>query len=145
MGSNQACGIRIHLHHHLTASMDFTNEPRHDVAADIVVHDEHPWNAEPPVSVLIKHNITPIELVYARNHCEHSCFGSQVHSLIPPSGPVKALDASTFKVKVDGLVNQTREFTLEELKRAFPKHEVVAVLQVHTKVSLPCWYQLMVS
>ena len=112
-------------------------------AVNIIVHDEHPWNAEPPLSLLIKHNITPIELVYARNHCEHSCIRSRVPNFIPPSGPVKALDA--VKIKIDGLVNQTREFTLEELKRAFPKHEVVAVLQVHIKVSLPCWYQLMVS
>lgn len=31
---------------------------------------ETPYNAEPQLTELIKHKITPLELVYARNHCE---------------------------------------------------------------------------
>lgn len=57
------------------------------------------------------------------------------------AGPVKELDASTFKVKVGGLVERTREYTLEELKRAFPKREIVAALQVGRCITVtsPCF------
>lgn len=49
--------------------MDFENEADHTAASDAVVHTERPWNAEPHVSTLINYPITPIELVYSRNHC----------------------------------------------------------------------------
>jgi hypothetical protein len=36
----------------------------------LIVHQEQPLNAEPPLTELIEHSITPQELVYARNHCK---------------------------------------------------------------------------
>ena len=36
----------------------------------LIVHQEEPLNAEPPITELVEHPITPEDLVYARNHCE---------------------------------------------------------------------------
>ncbi|GJE99903.1 molybdopterin binding oxidoreductase-like protein [Phanerochaete sordida] len=77
-----------------------------------IVHQRSPLNAEPPLQELVAHPLTPEELVYARNH-----------------GPIEHLDAATFKLKVDGLVEREAEYTLEEIQNAFPKAEVVAALQ----------------
>lgn len=45
-------------------------------------------------------------------------------------GPIARLDAATFKVKVDGLVQHVSEYALADLQTTFPKVEVVAALQV---------------
>lgn len=56
----------------------------------LIVHQEQPLNAEPPLEQLIAHPITPEELVYARNHCALSF----------------VLDSSS--VEVDGQVQSRR-------------------------------------
>ncbi|KAI0805951.1 Oxidoreductase, molybdopterin-binding domain-containing protein [Irpex lacteus] len=78
----------------------------------VIVHDEKPYNAEPPLETLVQHHITPVDLVYARNH-----------------GPIERLDGATFKLKVDGLIREESLYTLEDLRNTFPKVEVVAALQ----------------
>lgn len=51
-------------------------------------------------------------------------------------GPIKVLDADTFKLSIDGAVEKRIEYTLSDFKRAFPSRvEVVAALQVHHLVS----------
>lgn len=50
-------------------------------------------------------------------------------------GPIKALDADTFRLSIDGAVDKRMEYTLPDFKRAFPSRvEVVAALQVHCLV-----------
>ncbi|KAH8100028.1 Oxidoreductase, molybdopterin-binding domain-containing protein [Cristinia sonorae] len=85
----------------------------HELALN--VKSEQPWNAQPAVEELIKHPLTPEDLMYCRNHC-----------------PVKSIDASTFTIRVDGsdgLIQRTLEYTLSELKSEFEKVELVAALQ----------------
>ncbi|TFY64121.1 hypothetical protein EVJ58_g2829 [Rhodofomes roseus] len=91
--------------------MNFSQEPKHSDK----LHElgAQPYNAEPDIAELVQHPYTPDELVYSRNHC-----------------PIRALDAATFSVKVDGRVRHERTFTLNDLKRDFRRKEVVAALQV---------------
>ncbi|EKM58405.1 uncharacterized protein PHACADRAFT_252697 [Phanerochaete carnosa HHB-10118-sp] len=77
----------------------------------LIVLKEWPFNAEPPLKQLIEHPITPVDLVYARNH-----------------GPIEHLIAQKFKVKVDGLVEHEAEYTLADIQKKFPKVEVVAAM-----------------
>ncbi|EED84273.1 predicted protein [Postia placenta Mad-698-R] len=90
--------------------MDFSREPAH--SDQLQVRKAHPWNAEPDVATLVEHPLTPEHLVYCRNHC-----------------PVEALDGSTFKITIDGLVQHAQAYTLADLAAQFPKKEIVAALQ----------------
>ncbi|KAH9928258.1 Oxidoreductase, molybdopterin-binding domain-containing protein [Fomitopsis serialis] len=90
--------------------MDFSREPEHSDKLHVL--GVQPWNAEPDIAELVRHPYTPEQLVYSRNHC-----------------PIRALDAATFSVKVNGLVKHERAFTLDDLKREFQRKEVVAALQ----------------
>ncbi|MFJ2032968.1 sulfite oxidase [Streptosporangium sp. NPDC087985] len=78
----------------------------------MVVHEEEPFNAEPPPGALADQLITPLEAFYSRNH-----------------GPVPHLDAATWRLVVDGLVTQRLQLSLQELRGRFPEREVVATLQ----------------
>lgn len=61
--------------------MEFKKEPPHTIADDVIVHDDKPWNAETELATLVQHDITPVELIYGRNHgaCLFFYFGH--HSL----------------------------------------------------------------
>jgi hypothetical protein len=48
--------------------MDFNKEPPHTVADNTIVHDDKPWNAETELAALVQHDITPVKLIYGRNH-----------------------------------------------------------------------------
>lgn len=50
-----------HIH-----NMDFSSEPAH--SDKLNVKEEKPWNAEPYLEELIKHPLTPEDLMYCRNH-----------------------------------------------------------------------------
>ncbi|TFK50008.1 molybdopterin binding oxidoreductase [Heliocybe sulcata] len=78
----------------------------------LTVLQEQPYNAEPDTAALIAHPYTPDELIYCRNH-----------------SPIKSLDAAAFTVSIGGIVQNALQFKLEELKRIFPRVEVVAALQ----------------
>ena len=58
----------------------------------------HPFNAEPPLSELIKSHITPNELHYVRNH-----------------GSVPRLSWTDHRLSIDGLINSPRQYTMDEL------------------------------
>ncbi|TCD70240.1 hypothetical protein EIP91_004421 [Steccherinum ochraceum] len=93
--------------------MDFSNEPAHSEKLNI--KGEHPFNAEPQLAELVKHPLTPEELMYCRSHC-----------------PVKTVDPASFKVTIDGpggLTEKTLSYTLADLQSEFQKVEVVAALQ----------------
>jgi sulfite oxidase len=79
---------------------------------NLIVHTTNPQNAEPPISLLRKHFITPVELFYIRNH-----------------GEVPQIDANEYRLRINGLVERELEFSLEMLKRDFGKHTVMATVQ----------------
>ena len=79
---------------------------------DMVVHEQEPYNAEPPRSALAGQPITAIEAFYSRNH-----------------GVMPTTDPDTWRLTVDGLVEHTLSLSLEDLRRRFERHEVVATLQ----------------
>ncbi|HKR03922.1 MAG TPA: molybdopterin-dependent oxidoreductase [Bacteroidia bacterium] len=79
---------------------------------NLIVHTTTPVNAEPPIDKLRENFITPQELFYIRNH-----------------GEVPDIDINTFRLKVNGLVENELELSLEKLKNDFPKHSVMATLQ----------------
>jgi len=71
--------------------------PRHP--ALIRLTGVHPFNAEPPTELLLEQGlITPNSLHYVRNH-----------------GAVPKLKWETHKLKISGLVDNPREFTMDEL------------------------------
>ncbi|KAG2018151.1 sulfite oxidase [Coprinopsis cinerea AmutBmut pab1-1] len=90
--------------------MDYTNEPPH--SSLLTIQAKEPFNAEPSAAALVEFPITPEDLVYCRNH-----------------GPVRVFDEETYRVQVGGCVKSGRSWTVRELKGAFGKREVVAVLQ----------------
>jgi len=80
--------------------------------ADLIVHGDDPINAEPPRAALADEPVTSLDAFYVRNH-----------------GPVPALDPSSWRLRVDGLVERVLELSLEELRSRFAHHELVATLQ----------------
>jgi sulfite oxidase len=78
---------------------------------DMIVHDEEPFNAEPPPGALAGRPLTPIDAFYSRNH-----------------GPFPDLDPARWRLRVDGLVERELELTLVELQQRFePRTEVVTL------------------
>lgn len=80
-------------------------------ALDLLVRKESPFNAEPPLARLVESWITPVERLYVRNHA-----------------PAPTLDPGTWSLEVDGLVERTVSFDLDEL-RGLPQIEVTATMQ----------------
>lgn len=71
----------------------------------------HPMNAEPPLHTLVKKGlITPTYLHYVRNH-----------------GEVPKIDSTSYKISISGLVDKSREFTLDELRK-FPSINIPVTL-----------------
>lgn len=80
--------------------------------ADMLVHENEPINAEPPRAALAGSDLTALDTFYVRNH-----------------GPVPELDASSWTLRVDGLVEHQLELSLGELQERFDARDVVATLQ----------------
>jgi sulfite oxidase len=83
-----------------------------DKRDDMIVHSEEPLNAEPTRAALAEADLTGVDTFYVRNH-----------------GPVPELDPSTWRLRVDGLVDVALELSLDALRERFAQHEVTAVLQ----------------
>ena len=79
----------------------------------LIPSSERPYNAEPPVSMLVQDFITPNELFFVRNHL-----------------PVPEIDMKKFKLglAVDG-TKKENHLTLDALKRKFPKKTVTTTVQ----------------
>jgi len=77
----------------------------------LIVHDSDPPNAEPPLALLGREFLTPCELFYVRSH-----------------GTVPEVDASQWRLAVDGLVNHELSLSLPELRERFPRRTVTAAL-----------------
>jgi sulfite oxidase len=80
--------------------------------ADLVVHEESPFNAETPRVALAEGPLTATDAFYVRGH-----------------GPVPELDPAAWRLRVHGLVERELELSLATLREAFPKREEVATLQ----------------
>ncbi len=78
---------------------------------DMVVHESEPYNAEPPRSGLLG-ALTEESSFYSRNH-----------------GPIPQLDAATWRLTVDGLVDHELVLSLIELREQFAERSLVATLQ----------------
>jgi len=87
----------------------YAHEPkRHPV---LKIHSQKPFNAEPPLTLLVDNFITPTELFYVRNHL-----------------PVPEVDnAHQLEVAIFG--NDRLILNVEDLKTKYPQHTVTAVLQ----------------
>jgi sulfite oxidase len=79
---------------------------------DMVVHGKEPFNAEPPPAALAGQPLTPVEAFYSRNH-----------------GPCPDLDPATWRLGVDGLVDQELVLSLAELRQRFRPRTEVATLE----------------
>ncbi len=79
---------------------------------DMVVHEQDPYNAEPPPSALAGHPLTPLDAFYSRNH-----------------GPIQELDAAAWRLTVDGLVERPLELTLAALQAAGEVRTLAVTLQ----------------
>jgi sulfite oxidase len=78
---------------------------------DLIVHTEDPFNGGPPPARMIESYITPNNLFYVRNH-----------------GNVPDMDATTYRLRVDGLVRQPLFLSLEDLGQ-FETQTLVTTLQ----------------
>ncbi|MBO1756351.1 sulfite oxidase [Allobranchiibius sp. CTAmp26] len=79
--------------------------------SDMIVHEQDPYNAEPPRSGLAE-AITPQNSFYVRNH-----------------GPVPEPDLAGWRLSVGGMVERALEISLTDLQRRWPQHSVVATMQ----------------
>jgi sulfite oxidase len=78
---------------------------------DMVVHDREPFNAEPPPAALAGRPVTSVDVFFSRNHAP-----------IPDAHP------ATWLLRVDGLVDRARQYSLAELQRLFSPRTEVATL-----------------
>ena len=79
---------------------------------DMIVHENEPFNAEPPPQAMADQDITPVDTFYSRNHA-----------------PIPQIDAASWTLRVDGMVRRSATFSLDELQRLFPAHTETATLQ----------------
>jgi sulfite oxidase len=78
---------------------------------DLVVHTQEPFNAETCLASLTD-AVTPTDAFYVRGH-----------------GPVPEIDADSWRLRVDGLVERELSLSLETLREAFRERSVTATLQ----------------
>lgn len=77
-----------------------------------IVHEDEPFNSEPPLGLLRRDFLTPGDLFYSRNHAP----------------VVPEVDPESYRLAVTGLIGETLDLSLDDL-RSFDKSEVTAVLQ----------------
>jgi sulfite oxidase len=80
--------------------------------ADLIVHEEEPFNAETGPAALAEGPLTAIDAFYVRGH-----------------GPVPEVDPSTWRLRVDGFVERELDLSLTTLREAFRERTLTATLQ----------------
>ena len=85
---------------------------RYGKRADLIVHEEEPFNAETCPAALAEGAVTATDAFYVRGH-----------------GPVPELDATTWRLRVHGLVERELDLSLTTLREAFREREETATLQ----------------
>ncbi|OMH34255.1 molybdopterin-dependent oxidoreductase [Tersicoccus sp. Bi-70] len=83
-----------------------------DKRADMVVHGQEPFNAEPPPQALIGDPLTPVDTFYSRNH-----------------GPIPEVEVDDWRLTVDGLVTTPLTLSADDLRARFSEHTLTATLQ----------------
>jgi sulfite oxidase len=84
----------------------------HSTPSPLIVHQEHPLNAEPPGDLLRQSFLTPQEHFYIRTH-----------------GSIPAVDPTSYRLLLTGMVQRKRELSLDELRALFPMHTVTVTLE----------------
>jgi sulfite oxidase len=77
-----------------------------------LVKQEHPYNGEPPLDLLVQNRQTPTPLFFARNH-----------------GDIPVVEVAAYRLMVQGLVEHPQAFSLDELLGRFPTYTLTATLQ----------------
>jgi sulfite oxidase len=85
---------------------------RHGKRADLIVHEQDPFNAETGLAGLAEGPLTATDAFYVRGH-----------------GPVPEIDPAAWHLRVDGVVGRELELSLATLREAFRQCEVTATLQ----------------
>ena len=85
---------------------------RYGKRADLIVHEEEPFNAETGLAALADGPMTATDAFYVRGH-----------------GAVPEIDSATWRLSVDGLVERELALSLATLREAFREREVIATLQ----------------
>ncbi len=78
----------------------------------LIVYEELPFNAAPPLQLLRENFITPQELFFVRNHA-----------------PVPNIEEANYRLVVDGMTNTPLQLTLEDIRKNFSRETVTATLQ----------------
>jgi sulfite oxidase len=85
---------------------------RYGKRADLIVHQEEPFNAETGLAALAQGPLTANEAFYVRAH-----------------GAVPQIDPNAWRLQVRGQVQRKLDLSLATLREAFPEREVTATLQ----------------
>jgi sulfite oxidase len=85
---------------------------RYGKRADLIVHEEEPFNAETGLAALAEGALTATDAFYVRGH-----------------GDVPEIDPAAWRLRVDGAVERSLELSLTTLREAFGEREVTATLQ----------------
>jgi sulfite oxidase len=85
---------------------------RYGKRADLILHEDEPFNAETGPAALAESPVTATAAFYVRGH-----------------GAVPTPDPAGWRLKVDGLVERELKLSLGTLRQVFREHEVTATLQ----------------
>src|SRR3954452_12740219 len=85
---------------------------RYGKRADMIVHEEEPFNAETGLTALAEGSLTATDAFYVRGH-----------------GPVPEIDPEAWRLRVHGLVARELNLSLATLREALPERTVTATLQ----------------
>jgi sulfite oxidase len=85
---------------------------RYGKRADVIVHEEEPFNAETGLGALAEGPLTATDAFYVRGH-----------------GAVPEIDPAAWRLRVHGLVERELDLSLATLREAFREREVTATLQ----------------
>lgn len=80
--------------------------------ADLIVHEQEPFNAETGLAALAEGPITATDAFYVRGH-----------------GTVPEIDPESWRLHVHGAIDRELHLSLETLREALPEREVTATLQ----------------
>ena len=85
---------------------------RYGKRADLIVHEEEPFNAETGAAALAEGSLTATDAFYVRGH-----------------GDVPEIDRATWRLHVHGAVERELDLSLVTLREAFREREITATLQ----------------
>jgi sulfite oxidase len=84
----------------------------HGKRADLIVHEQEPFNAETSLAGLAEGPLTATDAFYVRGH-----------------GPVPQIDRAAWRLRVRGLVERELDLSLATLREAFRERDEIATLQ----------------